>query len=1253
MYRRFRFILFSTSILLLLTAISFGQTTGGLEGIIKDSAGAAIVGASVKITNTETGQSRETVTNSDGFYKVTSLQPGSAYQVEVSAPNFETKIVKEVAVRLSTDGTANVEFGIKGITDVVTVTSDATLINSTESQLSTSYSQKQLQQLPYGGGSIDNLALLTPGVISPGNAGFSNGVGISANGNRGRSNNFQLDAQDNNDNSVAGPSLTITNSDAIGDYQITTNNPSAEFGRNAGAQVNVITKSGTNSFHGTVSTFLQDSRLNTLNNFQKQTAKTYNFLADNGFSNLRGLADRNGKAPFTLGCYTGSLGGPIKKDRVFFFATFQTDITNGEADLNNLGSGGITFTPQSVQTAIALGFPGARQILGSTLVGGGPTTTRIPGSFFVVPQLRDTNGDGVPDAYVNPNGAFTESVYVRNAGGTLIPLLTGEAIRVLPIRNRQYQFITKENFIISDKDSLSFRYIYDNSSFPLSSGNALTGANFDTPSKNNNLGVTYTRLLSSKATNEARFSFSRLDVKFGDPNAERSAPGIGFAGQRDRQSNFTGLGFGTAANLPQSRVVDVYQIQDTFGTQIGNHALRVGIDFRNQRVNNFFLPNFLGVYRFRNTGNVPTAGTVCPLCTFYNSDGSAVAGEPATAFENLLLGRPERITFALGNPNIKTTQNDYFFFLQDNWKVRSDLTLNLGVRYEVSTTPFNPIIERTNAREANSATAIFNTAFPLDTRTARELPIDKNDFAPRVGFAWSPDFDFLGSRFTNGKTVIRGGFGIAYDPSFFNIVLNTVTAAPFAAAGFISQIPGDVNSVNFPFLPTTTAQLNRTPNTNGGDPRLFNQTRVDPDFYSPYTLQWNFGIQQEVFKDSVFEVRYVGSKLVGQFQTVNGNPRIDFFNNAAQCLGLNPGAFTGGRTVGSPAATNAAACGGAGFQNRPGTNGNGRIDPNFGITRTRTNGASSSYHGLQTRFDTRFSDIIFNANYTFSKTIDNASEIFSTFGGGQSIANPQNPFNSTDGERGLSAFHQKHNFTSNFIYELPVYKSQNGLVGKLLGGYQVSGIITFGSGNPYTPTQISGNSDAGFDGAFFSNVGSLRPYNGNPNAPNGTIAFGYEAACNQLFGGTACNSAAPGNFIIYNTLNPGSAGTVVTSAQAAIQGARLIYNDSGLRTSLGVNSASLEAFNFFRTPFGIGRNTFLGPNTFNVNLGLFKTTNISERYKIEFRGEATNLLNSRNFGVPDPLVEDAFNGIAVSSFQNPGFNLGSNRSLRFGLKLIF
>jgi hypothetical protein len=1256
MYTRVKLLLASISILLLSAAIALGQTTGSLEGVVKDNTGAIITGASVKITNNETGQSRLTQTNSDGFYKVTNLQFGLSYQVEVSASNFEVKLVKDVAVRIGTGTSVNIDLSVKGVAEQVTVTSDAELLNSTESQLSTSYSQKQVQQLPFGGGGIDNLALLTPGVISPPTP-FSNGVGISANGNRGRSNNFQLDGQDNNDNSVAGPSLTLTNQDAVGDYQITTNNPSAEFGRNAGAQINAITKAGTNSFHGTISNYIQDSKLNTFNLANEQTGQAFDFLARNGFSQLRDIADRKGKSPFTLNRLGGSIGGPIKKDKAFFFATFQTDITNGEAVLNNFtngNSGAITFTPQSVQTAISLGFPGATQILGNTRRGGGPTSVQGQGTFLVVPAITDTNGDGIPDSFVNPGGAFTQSAFVRNSAGALIPLLTGEAIRTVRIRNRQYQFITKEDFNLTEKDTLSVRFIYDNSSFPLSSGNSLTGSAFDTPTKNINLGTTYTRLFNSNNTNEARFSFSRLDVKFGDPTADRPAPGIGFAGgNRDRAGSSNSLAFGTANNLPQSRIVDVYQFQDTFGTQLGNHSLRTGIDFKTQRVNNFFLPNFLGVYRFSGSGSLPATGAVCPLCNFFGSDGAPLAGTTATAFENLLLGRPDRITFALGDPNIKTTQNDYFFFLQDNWKIRSNLTLNLGVRYEVSTTPFNPIIDRINDREANASTAIFNQAFPIDTRTATQLPIDKNNFAPRLGFAWSPNFDFLGDRFKGGKTVIRGGFGIAYDPSFFNIVLNTVTAAPFAAAGFITQVPGAAGSLTFPFLPSTTAQLNTTPNTNGGDPRLFNQTRVDPDFYSPYTIQTNFGIQQELFKDSVLEVRYVGSKLVGQFQTLNGNPNVGYLNRAAQCLGLNAGTFSGGRIVGSPAATNAAACGGAGFTNRPGTNGNGRLDPNFGITRTRTNGASATYYGLQTRFDTRFKGIIFNANYTFSKNIDNASEIFSTGSGGQTVAQPQNPFDSVDGERGLSAFHQKHNFTSNFVYELPFFKEQNGFVGKLLGGFQASGVLILGSGTPYTPTNLFARNDGGFDGAFIG-AGSLRPYGGNPNAQLGTIAFGYDAACNVLFTANICNNAAPGNFIIFNTLNPGSSGTVVANAQAAIQGARLIYNDSGLvNTFGGLNLADAEAFNFFKTPFGIGRNTFTGPSNYNVNIGLFKTTRINERFKLELRGEATNFLNSRNFGTPDPITEDAFNGTIVSSFQNPGFNGGSIRSLRFGLKLVF
>lgn len=284
------------SIILLTANFAFSQTTGTIQGVVRDVNNAVVSGASVTVTNTETGVGRQTTTNEDGLYVVTNLNPGLAYQVEVAASGFESKIIKDIAVRLGTESSVNVELGVAGVGGVVTVTGETPLISTTQNQLSTSYSTQQLQQLPYNGGSIDNLALLTPGISTPGDADFSNGVGISANGNRGRSNNFTLDGQDNNDNSVAGPTLSITNAEAIGDYQVTTNNPSAEFGRNAGAQVNVITRAGTNDFRGSIFEFYQGNRFNARNNLEKQAGQAYDFLVSNGFSELSELASRNGQS---------------------------------------------------------------------------------------------------------------------------------------------------------------------------------------------------------------------------------------------------------------------------------------------------------------------------------------------------------------------------------------------------------------------------------------------------------------------------------------------------------------------------------------------------------------------------------------------------------------------------------------------------------------------------------------------------------------------------------------------------------------------------------------------------------------------------------------------------------------------------------------------------------------------------------------------------------------------------------------------
>ncbi|HEY0547036.1 MAG TPA: carboxypeptidase regulatory-like domain-containing protein, partial [Pyrinomonadaceae bacterium] len=277
----------------LLFAVPFASaqvTTGNVQGVVKDPNGAVVAGAAVKVTNADTGIVKETTTNDEGFYRVTNLIPGDNYTVEVTASGFAVSVREKVPVRLGLENDASIQLSVTGGTTQVNVTGEEQpLIQGTQSQTSQSYTPRQLTQLPFNG-SIDNLALLTPGVITPGDTDFANGVGITANGNRGRSNNFQIDGQDNNDNSVTGPSLTITNGEAIGEFQIITNTFSAEFGRNSGAQINTITKSGTNEFHGTIFEYHQNSRLNARDNIEKISQKNFAFLNAGGFTQFGSLA---------------------------------------------------------------------------------------------------------------------------------------------------------------------------------------------------------------------------------------------------------------------------------------------------------------------------------------------------------------------------------------------------------------------------------------------------------------------------------------------------------------------------------------------------------------------------------------------------------------------------------------------------------------------------------------------------------------------------------------------------------------------------------------------------------------------------------------------------------------------------------------------------------------------------------------------------------------------------------------------------
>lgn len=249
------------ALLFFAVSTAFGQTTtGNLQGVVTDPNGAVVPGATVRVTNVPTNITRETTTNEDGFFRVTNLIPGNNYRVEVVATNFQNTIAEPVAVRLAAENVADVRLNVTGASETVTITdAESQVIQSTQSQLRTDFEPRQVQQLPLVGGSVENLALLVPGVTTPGDTDFANGVGIAANGNRGRSNNFQIDAQDNNDNSVAGPALSITNQEAVGEFQVITNSFSAEFGRNSGAQINAITRAGTNNVDGSIFYFFQNS----------------------------------------------------------------------------------------------------------------------------------------------------------------------------------------------------------------------------------------------------------------------------------------------------------------------------------------------------------------------------------------------------------------------------------------------------------------------------------------------------------------------------------------------------------------------------------------------------------------------------------------------------------------------------------------------------------------------------------------------------------------------------------------------------------------------------------------------------------------------------------------------------------------------------------------------------------------------------------------------------------------------------------
>jgi len=1202
-------------------------TTGTLRGTVTDANGAAISGATVVVkSETQGTQSAPLTTNEEGMFDAPALPPG-VYTVTVEAAGFKRSVSTNATVKVGIVNPIAIVLEAGNVTETVTVTAATEeVVQRDQAQISTTIETRRIEDLPSNGagGGLDTLALLAPGVINNRSSGTNtNGTGLSVNGNRGRSNNFQIDGADNNDLTVGGPALFVDFQDSIQEYQVITNNFSAQYGRNQGAIVNIVTKGGTNQYHGTAFWFHQNaSVLNSLNNVEKRS----------------GQKEPN-RSLYNV--YGGTFGGPLHlprfgeggrsimsgKDRVFFFGAFQ-GIRNPSS---NTGS-------NTTLAILASEFPR----LQATFPGNAVINTIIRYSPFAIPgAIPSTFASGTP--VTGPVAACGGQTFTT--GGPFDAVNLGTAANPLCFQAAQFQRTVtqgyKEEYYTfrldvkpTDRNNITFRYLKQQSASINGLNCCSSGFLGDIPAGSENIGGSWTRTLSNTMVNEFRASYQKIGVEFGggcDTSTPGCIPGPAELGSALANISFGSFGvtktnalatIGPPTNLPQGRIGKVYQIANNLNWTAGRHSMIMGAEFK--RLTNLvpFLPNYNGAFTFNSA-------------------------------ERVRNNAPNAVAIAVGEPLLNFVENDQYYFFQDDFKIRPNLTLNLGARYEYTGQPINQLNEISTRRESNPATALFNPAVPLAQRVVPRVPVDKNNIAPRVGFAYSPRF--WKTVFGEEATVIRGGFSIAYDAAFYNILLNVMTGAPFAAS---LTVPTSIL--------TTTNNPSPLPNNPIGEnvraaadasgilprgvlnPVFLAQTTVAPDFRSPYSEQWSFGVQRQFGRRHVGEVRYVGTHGVGLFQNINDN----FF------IGPLVNGFTLNRTSGG-AIQNVAACP-AGTLNvtcfqfpsfasqlPPGTTAqvctgaeaacNNRLRRAGGIT-TRANTSQSIYHSMQSRYNGRLlnDNLSLGLAYTWSKTIDDSSEIFAQ----SDVISPnaQNPFCINRCERGPSALDRPHAFSSSFIYDFPFFREQRGALGRVLGGWQINGTYIVTSGATFTPGQ-SFNGNFGLGNTYLTS--GDRPFLANANADRRQVGISQIDAF-FLFGIPIQN---PNGFYNLTTLNATGRTQVVPVTPNDV---KYIFNGPG-------------AARIFGTPFGSsGRNVERGPKFNQLNMSLFKNIKVVERLTIQLRGEAFNVLNHPTPSIGNTTGGGYLPGINVNNAGNPGAAFGENddityarRVVQVGLRIIF
>lgn len=791
-------------LLLLFAGRSYAQTSRGtLTGTVTDSSGAVIVSATVTITQAATNVQRKTTTNQVGVYRFEAVDLG-AYSMSVASTGFQTKKTTGIIIQAAHTTDVDVTLQVGAASQVVTVQAAATAValQTSDQVRGDNLSAQTIVNLPTVG--LDSLTLtrLMPGVVTanqgPGSNINEDGTfAFSVNGARPRSNNFMIDGVENNDISIDGPAYTITNPDAVQEVNVQTGNFSAEFGRAGGAVINQITKSGTNSLHGTATYVYTGSAFQALNNLQKNAGITSPPRA------VENIPD------FTL-------GGPVViphvydgHNKTFFFVAAQWDRLFGDAS-----SGALRIpTDAGVATLQAL-------------------ASQCPNAALYLKVLGSLRG--------NPNDLPSNiNLAVPSASGTCdnstrtgMSLATGLFIREASHSSLDNNHLVRIDHKASDRQNMSFRWLYDDSSSAPGLHN-LPG--FDNGFTGRTMTGTFddTYIISARWTNEFRFNYGRIGFNFpllAPDQFHATLAAYSIAGIE---------GFGGATNIPQFRFANNWQYQDTMSIVHGSHTFRFGFDFLRQLARQHPPFNERGSFGYNSSSGV-------------------------SAFSNFLDdfgGNGGSLNRQFGNSIYYPSLFRQAYFVEDSWKMTSSLTLNYGLRYENFGTPENAF-----------TVAAFTNYDPTNFAAPHKVNPDNDDFAPSAGFAWNPKGSSRFARMMGGsKTVWRGGFQMSYDTWFNNLLSNIAGSSPNTLGGIIPSEASSGTPRGLADFSAQFASIQATPATaQSPQSNLFLQP-----FENPYTLRWSLGVERELPEGLILDTSYVGSASRRLFRSIDMNPIVN------------------------------------------------------------------------------------------------------------------------------------------------------------------------------------------------------------------------------------------------------------------------------------------------------------------------------------------------------------------------------------------